>query len=316
MSQAEEQVFQMQLQAAAADGSDEPVTSIEQMTQDHAVKQRRSGRACDPCSKRKVKCGDEVPCKNCVDLGVPCTFVRPAKRRGPANKIAENLKRARYEINYLNTPPGTAATGAGPALAPAPASASAMAYHSLDSIALFETVHLMLYDFFTYVYPTFPFPHEHLTMDRLKKREDTRNKSFCGLVASMLAALAAVFPRLADTALGQHEQTGHVISNEVFISRCMLVCEQSRGPLTSGRDVDDAATAFFVGLVSYVRKQPRQTEMYLIESLSIVRYLGVEQDGVLADGSPADFVTKELCRRIYWAVYGLTRCVTINTCFM
>ncbi len=79
--------------------------------------------------------------------------------------------------------------------------------------------------------------------------------------------------------------------------------------------MDEAATAFFVGLVSHVKKQTRQTEMYLTESLSIVRYLGVEQDGVLADGSPADFVTKELCRRIYWAIYGLTRCVAIDTCF-
>jgi hypothetical protein len=296
-SQAEEQVFQLQLQAATAAASDESIVPpTEQMTHDHAIRQRRLGRACDACSKRKVRCGDEVPCKNCMDLGVPCTFERPAKRRGPANKVAENLKRARYEVNDLNTPPKIAA-------APGPA----LPYLSLDSLAPFDTIHRLLYDFFTYLYPIFPFPHEHLVMERLRKREDAQNKSFCALVASLVAAVSAMFPRIAQEALGPHEQNGHVVANEVFVGRAMLVCEQSRGPLTGGRDVDDAATAFYVGLVSHLRKQPRQLEMYLSEALSIVTYLGVQHDGVLADGSPADLVTKEICRRIYWAVYSLTR---------
>jgi hypothetical protein len=296
MSQAEEQVFQLQLQAAAAAAHAELVApSVEQMTHDHAIRQRRLGRACDACSKRKVKCGDEVPCKNCVDLGVPCTFIRPAKRRGPANKVAEDLKRARYEVNDLNAPPIT------------PAIATSVSYLSLDSIAPFETIHRLLYDFFTYVYPIFPLPHEHLVMDRLRKREDVQNRSFCALVASLIAAISVMFPRIAQKALGQHEQDGHVIVNEVFIGRSLLICEQSRGPLSCERNVDDAATAFFVGLVSHLRKQPRQLEMYLTDALSIVRYLGVESDGVLADGSQTDFVTKELCRRVYWAIWSLVR---------
>jgi hypothetical protein len=298
--------------------NDTPLPNTEQMTHDHAVRQRRLGRACDACSKRKVKCGDVVPCRNCISLGVQCTFARPAKRRGPANRVAEDLKRARFEVNDLNSAPGVVTSPVAPTIAgavsgyaaptaPMGPPAGAAAYPNLDSIAPAATVSRMVYDFFTYVYPVLPFPHEHLVMDRLRKREDVQNRSFCALISALLATLASLFPRIAHTALSELEQNGHVLANDVFIGRCMLVCEQSRGPLTSGRDVDDAATAFFIGIVSYARRQLRLVDLYMAEALSIVRYLGVESNGVLADGIPADHVTKELCRRIYWAIYDLDR---------
>ena len=170
----------------------------------------------------------------------------------------------------------------------------------------------MVYDFFTYVYPIFPFPHEHLVMDRLRKREDAHNRSFCALIAALLASLATVFPRVAQVALSELEQNGNVIATDVFIGRCMLVCEQTRGVLNSGRDVDDAATAFFLGVVSYGRRQMRLVDMHMGEVLSILRYLGVEDGGLLADGAPADHVTGELCRRLYWAVYDLDRYMTLS----
>ncbi|KAJ5720374.1 uncharacterized protein N7483_008308 [Penicillium malachiteum] len=41
---------------------------------------------CDFCNRRSIKCGkseDQLGrCQNCADFDVPCTFDRPAKRRG------------------------------------------------------------------------------------------------------------------------------------------------------------------------------------------------------------------------------------------
>jgi hypothetical protein len=43
-------------------------------------------RAGDFCNRRSIKCGKSEDiqgrCQNCVDFNVPCTFNRPAKRRG------------------------------------------------------------------------------------------------------------------------------------------------------------------------------------------------------------------------------------------
>lgn len=49
-------------------------------------KLRRITRACDYCHKRSIKCQpseeNEKTCQNCVDFAVPCTYERPAKKRG------------------------------------------------------------------------------------------------------------------------------------------------------------------------------------------------------------------------------------------
>ncbi|KIW02989.1 hypothetical protein, variant [Verruconis gallopava] len=296
MSQAEERILELQLQAAAAAvANDEIPSNAQQTNHDHVSRQRRLGRACDACSRRKVKCGNEVPCKSCVDLDIACTFVRPVKRRGPANKVAEELKRTRYELTEMNQIPTT--------LPPE----STSPYSSLDSIVPFETIHRLVYDFFTYLYPIFPFPHEHLVMDNLRKRDDAQCKSFNALISSMLAAFATLFPRKVNTAIGQLGQDGQSTTVKEFISRCIILCEQSRSPLMSEENVNDAATSFFLGLVCYVERNYPRVELHLTEALAIVRFLGVERNGVLADGNTADFVTIEISRRIYWAVDIFTR---------
>jgi hypothetical protein len=49
-------------------------------------KLRRITRACDYCHKRSIRCqpdeGGQAACQNCVDFRVPCTYDRPAKKRG------------------------------------------------------------------------------------------------------------------------------------------------------------------------------------------------------------------------------------------
>jgi Fungal Zn(2)-Cys(6) binuclear cluster domain len=48
---------------------------------------RRISRACDYCHHRSIRCRsseeeDRNRCQNCVDFNQPCTYNRPAKRRG------------------------------------------------------------------------------------------------------------------------------------------------------------------------------------------------------------------------------------------
>ncbi|ORY28987.1 fungal-specific transcription factor domain-domain-containing protein [Naematelia encephala] len=40
-------------------------------------------RACDRCRKRKARCDEAVPCRNCSEAGVACTHDAPVLKRGP-----------------------------------------------------------------------------------------------------------------------------------------------------------------------------------------------------------------------------------------
>ncbi|KAJ7695986.1 fungal-specific transcription factor domain-containing protein [Mycena rosella] len=53
-------------------------------------------RSCDNCRRRKTRCGGPtVPggCSNCLAFGSPCTYLQPTRKRGPKNKLVEELKR-------------------------------------------------------------------------------------------------------------------------------------------------------------------------------------------------------------------------------
>ncbi|KAL1408094.1 hypothetical protein Q8F55_004897 [Vanrija albida] len=43
-------------------------------------------RACDRCRKRKARCDQQVPCRNCAEAGVTCTHDAPVLKRGPRPK--------------------------------------------------------------------------------------------------------------------------------------------------------------------------------------------------------------------------------------
>jgi hypothetical protein len=301
LSQAQEAAsFQLQLQAAAAS---EAALANEMHDTNHppnnsqplatgiieTPKTRRLGRACDICSKRKVKCGEEFPCKNCVDLGVQCTFSRPAKRRGPTNKVVESLKRQRIDDKTDNPP-----------------SSSHFDPQSFDSIAPFEQIHGLVIAYFTYLYPIFPFPPEAVVLSRLNKREDQDiDKSFLALISSMTGLMACVFPKLIE----QHHFEGYSDSSS-FVLRCTETSLKARAFVRGSRNVDDAATAFFLAITARINGQPRQFSGHAADSLSILRSLGVFlKDDPQVDGFVNDAVTKEIVSRIFWAIYAAAKYV-------
>ncbi len=45
---------------------------------------KRISKACDICYNRRHKCDGKSPCRRCTDAAVECTYLRVAKKRGPA----------------------------------------------------------------------------------------------------------------------------------------------------------------------------------------------------------------------------------------
>ncbi|KUJ15108.1 uncharacterized protein LY89DRAFT_671495 [Mollisia scopiformis] len=287
-------------------------------------KGNRLRKACDSCSIRKVKCDESgPPCRACSALDIPCTFERPSRRRGPPNRHAEAIKKRK-----LDSPggPGSFSSPTSPNnVAETLASFSSHAVLNAESICPFSTLELLVDDFFTYIHPLCPFPHEPSFRLAFKAREDVSNPSFLALLASMIGLLVASFPRKPMLHLKNHRRE-HLFPNSMsLVDRCHKVAIAARGPgyLEKELSVYTAATSYFIGLAGAYTFQWKLTRLYFGETLNIARVLGthkLEDPGILPVGAlPAffggeqstvetqvqkvDFIRQELGRRIFWVMF-------------
>ena len=164
-------------------------------------------------------------------------------------------------------------------------------------------------------------------MEALHSGEDYRNGSFLALLASMLGALVASFPRRPWSHLRAHNQEKLFPNHMSLINRCQQVCTEARGPAYLERDtlnVYDACTSYFLGLIGAYTNRMRQCFLYFGECISIMKTLGIHktpgqlagrfeaQDsatdpaigifGASNDG-PQDILTQEIGRRLYWTAF-------------
>ncbi|KAK5116903.1 hypothetical protein LTR62_006624 [Meristemomyces frigidus] len=306
-----------------------------QLAQQQADQQKASNRlrkACDSCSIRKVKCDESgPPCRACSALDIPCTFDRPSRRRGPPNRHAEAIKRRRLEeasgasthtLSSPNSPTYAAQTLANIS------SATSGSQLTAESICPIETLDLLIDDFFTYIHPLCPFPHEPSFREAWKRREDLNNKAFLALLASMIGALVASFPRKPKLHLKAHRRE-HMFPNHMsLVTRCQQVCAVARGPgylESENLSVYDAATSYFLALMGTYTFRWRLGRLYFGECLNIIRTLGLHKSRdqaftplrpARAHGSPfgsngdqsIDNITLEMGRRIFWTMF-----VTVKT---
>ncbi|KAI6795328.1 hypothetical protein KC361_g5045 [Hortaea werneckii] len=296
---------------------------------EHA-KSNRLRKACDSCSIRKVKCDESgPPCRACAALDIPCTFDRPSRRRGPPNRHAEAIKRRRLEevagSPHMSSTPSSP-THAAQALAALSSHTSGQQL-SAESICPIETLDLLIDDFFTYIHPLCPFPHEPSFREAWKRREDLSNKSFLALLASMIGALVASFPRKPRLHLKAQKRESLFPNHMSLVQRCQQVCAAARGPGYLESDtlsVYDAATSYFLALMGVYTFRWRLGRLYFGECLTILRTLGLHKakeqthtqlghfptavgaNGAGGDGSgdqQLDNITMEMGRRIFWTMF-------------
>jgi hypothetical protein len=181
-------------------------------------------------------------------------------------------------------------------------------------------------DFFTYIHPLCPFPHEPSFREAWARREDYTNPSFLALLASMIATLVSSFPRKPRLHLKtqtRHEYPSHLS----LVDKCREVCAQARGPGYLDRpslNVYDACTSYFLGLTGAYVFQWRQLRLYFAECLTIIRSLGLHKaqeqgythlgsipsawgsNGPNFDGArdfKLDHITEQIGRRVFWTVF-------------
>lgn len=290
----------------------------------------RLRRACDMCSMRKVKCDDSnIPCRPCRELGVDCTYNRETKRRGPPNKHAEAAKAAKRARMDIDAAAGfvspTAAPSAGPSVTNSPSTQQQLArtaIHGLttdldaESIAPMGVLELLIDDFFTYIHPLAPFPHEPSFRQAFANREDRTRPEFLGLIASMIATLVASFPRCAREHLKAQHNTHLFPKAIVLIEKCRDIALHTRGHLwvlKEPKTMDDAATSYFLALASVYTLKINAGRHFFSETLSLMRELGFvrpEHQGSLpnfgvapgSDPSSFDHIRDQIGKRIFYCL--------------
>lgn len=283
-----------------------------------ADKQKRVAQACDACSQRKVKvrskfeldvalptnltqCDEGNPCKNCSDLGVECTRNRQRRRRGPPNRVKERIETDKRARSAADLDVSTAAALGRDSQPFDPSSQS-----SADLIAPPDIVQRLLSEFFTYVYPIYPFPHEPWLMQAFNRRADIGDSAYnplLGLISSMVALLAAMRPRQTLALISSLGYTN--IDN--FIHQVRAICVNARGIGYLDRDDLDyvaAATSFFLAQLSVRNQKWLQYQSYLNEAVEIVHD---QQMMLMNDIGSYDSIQLQIGRRIYWSVYVCTR---------
>ncbi|KAK4221554.1 hypothetical protein QBC38DRAFT_513505 [Podospora fimiseda] len=276
-------------------------------------KQTRLRRACDMCSQRKVKCNETQPCRPCTDLSVECTFNRTMKRRGPPNKHAEAAKAAkqpRLEPNITPTPHNPPN-----ALLSISGCQDTQMVLDAEMIAPFPVLTQLVDDFFTYIHPLAPFPHEPTFRHSFLNREDRTNRDFLALLASMVGVLVASFPRTARLRLQSQPPGINLYPKAItLIERCRDIALAARGQSFYAKEdvtVYDAATSYFLGLAAGYMMQMKVCKRFMAETMAFIREMGYHKPrdmgsnnyGITYRGPPFNHIEDQLGKRIFWCMF-------------
>lgn len=196
---------------------------------------------------------------------------------------------------------------------------------SAESICPWPVLQLLVDDYFTFVHPLVPVPHEPTFRAALQQRQDMSNQMFLALLASMVGCLAASFPRRHREHLRAHN-LGNLFSSPMgLVERCHKVAIEAQNPVTFNREhtVHDAILSYLQGMTSeYTGNRPASL-LYFKQSLSIVTTLGLHRDSMATstNGAPpsrmtpngqilrgpqqrgGDLLTQELERRLFWSLF-------------
>ena len=235
------------------------------------------------------------------------------KRRGPPNKHAEAAKAAKQQRLEPNISPGP--HNAAETLISIAGAQDAQQILDAESIAPWPVLTLLIDDFFTYIHPLTPFPHEPTFRMSFTAREDRTNRTFLALLASMISCLVASFPRTARLHLKAQQHGMHMYPKAItLIDRCRTVALEARGASFNSKDditVYDAATSYFLGLAAAYTMQWKVTRRFVGEAMAFIRELGYHKPrdmgssmfGVTYRGPSFNHVEDQLGKRIFWCMF-------------
>lgn len=173
----------------------------------------------------------------------------------------------------------------------------------LESILPLPVLQRMIDDFFTYIHPLAPLPHEPSFRESLNFKTQAHTPEFIALVASMIATLVGSFPRRPRLHLKEYNLTESFPTSMHLVRHCHKIAINARGTRCSNVEmitVYDAITSYFLGLAMAYSLEFAQARVHFSESLSYLRATGGTTRPTPEDSSTKNHINDELSRRLFW----------------
>jgi len=178
---------------------------------------------------------------------------------------------------------------------------------SAEMICDMGTLNILVDDYFTYIHPLIPIPHEPTFREQLRRREDVRDRSFLALLAGMIEALVTSFPRRVKQVFASPEARAQFPHASALVSRCHYVFTEARGKGFIDRDdlnLYDACGSYMAGISFAYMFDLRRWRLYCSECVMILRtnnyqkaedYPGIDQH--------VDLIEQQMGRRLFWLCF-------------
>lgn len=178
---------------------------------------------------------------------------------------------------------------------------------SAEMICDFGTLTILVDDYFTYIHPLIPIPHEPTFREQLRRREDLRDRSFLALLAGMIEALVASFPRRVKQVFASPEARAQFPHASALISRCHSVFTEARGKGFIDRDdlnLYDACSSYMAGISFAYTFDLRRWRLYCSECVVILRTLNYQKAEDPHSFDPhVDLIEQQVGRRLFWLCF-------------
>ena len=191
---------------------------------------------------------------------------------------------------------------------------------SAESICDIDILNILVNDYFTYIHPLVPIPHEPSFRAAFARRDDRTDRGFLALLAAMMEALVASFPRRPCQLFTSEHARKQFPNAGVLIDRCHQVFNEARGighldkPLT----LQDAAGSYLVGLAAGYMFDTVRLRLYFGECVMVLRALNYHErhqdshDPILgspgpsvntSELQPANYIDREIGCRLFWLCF-------------
>ncbi|KAL4781657.1 fungal-specific transcription factor domain-containing protein [Aspergillus varians] len=286
---------------------------------------QRISKACDFCNRRSIKCnknsGPHAPCQNCVDFDVPCTYDRPARRRGARRNASPS------DSQTMQSTPSAQLPMSDDAPRTLSGSVSSTAVHSRTSNASWEglngpvaaphdgalitpwkafatackgTIQDLAQVYFEIIYPIFPLFHWPSFSKALENMDYLHDEGF---FASTMAMCALASARARDGALYSTRWSPHQLASppsEVFWAAAR---ESIPHDLATARGTEYMRACALLSIASIQHGQIHGMQQYLGIYHTLATMDGLQDEKFWP--KDLDPITTEIRRRLFWSIYTL-----------
>ncbi|KAL4812995.1 fungal-specific transcription factor domain-containing protein [Aspergillus spinulosporus] len=290
---------------------------------------QRISKACDFCNRRSIKCnknnGPLAPCQNCADFDVPCTYDRPARRRGArrnaspaggqsvqpggptpaprdddvARRLSGSVTSTAYQFRTSNAS-WDGLNGTGAAVPAGPSDGASIAPWKAFATACQDTIRDLAQVYFEIVYPIFPLFHWPTFSKALENMDYLHDDGF---FASTMAMCALASARARDGALYSSRWSSRQLANPSSEIFCMAAKESIPRDLAAAKGTEYMRACAILSIASIQHGQIRGMQQYLGMYHTLATMDGLHDEKFWP--KDLDPITIEIRRRMFWSIYTL-----------